>query len=178
MEKLTDMALVVRAAAFGDRRAFDTLVRRHQSHVRRFFMHQTLGDSQLSDDLAQDTFIKAWMSLGRFRGMSGFSTWLYRIACNVLYDHARRQRPEGDICSVEVQRKSSATADSGLKIDIYRGLAMLSKDERLCITLQLIDGLPIDRISDITGLAAGTVKSHLSRGKARLAKYLKQNGYE
>lgn len=172
------MALTLRVAATGDRRAFETLVRRHQEQVRRFFMHQTLGDKELSDDLAQDTFIKAWMSLGRFRGMSGFSTWLYRIACNVLYDHARRQRPESDISSAEVQRKHSDTADSGLRIDIYKGLAMLAKAERLCITLQLIDGLPIDRISDITGLPAGTVKSHLSRGKARLAKYLKQNGYE
>lgn len=86
MEKVTDMTLVARATAFGDKRAFDTLVRRHQSAVRRFFLHQTFGDTQLSDDLAQDTFIKAWTSFSKFKGLSGFSTWLYRIACNVLYD--------------------------------------------------------------------------------------------
>jgi len=178
MEKVTDMALVARATAFGDKRAFDTLVRRHQSAVRRFFLHQTLGDTQLSDDLAQDTFIKAWTSLSKFKGLSGFSTWLYRIACNVLYDHIRRQRPESDIDSIEVKRKVSHTTDNTLKMDIYQGLALLAKAERLCITLQLIDGLAIDKITEITDMPVGTIKSHLSRGKAKLAKYLKENGYE
>lgn len=178
MEKLTDMALVARAAAFGDRHAFDALVRRHQSAVRRFFLHQTLGNVQLSDDLAQDTFIKAWMSISRFKGLSGFSTWLYRIACNVLYDHTRRHSPDGDIDSAEVKRRTASTSDSGLKLDIYNGLAQLGESERLCITLQLIDGQTIDRITEITGLTAGTVKSQLSRGKTKLAKYLKENGYE
>lgn len=87
------MALTVRVAAAGDRRAFETLVRRHQEGIRRFFMHQTLGDRERSDDLAQDTFIKAWTAMPRFRGVCSFSTWLYRIACNVLYDDVRRPRP-------------------------------------------------------------------------------------
>ena len=59
MASLTDISLVAQVAISGNRRAFDELVRRYQSPVRRFFLHQTLGDSQLSDDLAQDTFIKA-----------------------------------------------------------------------------------------------------------------------
>ena len=57
MDKLSDITLVSRVAVFQDRRAFDTLVRKYQSPVRRFFLSQTLGDSQLSDDLAQDTFM-------------------------------------------------------------------------------------------------------------------------
>lgn len=178
MDRLTDMALVARAAMTGDKRAFETLVRRYQEGIRRFFMHQTLGDKELSDDLAQDTFLKAWTALGGFKGTASFSTWIYRIACNVLYDHARRNRHEDDIDSAEAQRRISAAADGTLRMDIYAGLALLSPPERMCVTLQLVDGNSIDRIAGITGLSAGTVKSHLSRGKARLAKYLKQNGYE
>ena len=56
----TDISLVAQVAVLGNKRAFDELVRRYQSPVRRFFLHQTLGDEQLSDDLAQDTFIKAY----------------------------------------------------------------------------------------------------------------------
>ena len=57
---------------FHDKKAFDALVVKYQAAVRRFFLSQTLGDAQLSDDLAQDTFIKAYTNIGRFRGLSGF----------------------------------------------------------------------------------------------------------
>ena len=65
-----------------------------------------------------------------------------------------------------------------MKLDIYAALALLKSDERTCITLQLIDGQPIDEIAKITGMPAGTVKSHLSRGKEKLKNYLIQNGYD
>ena len=94
MASLTDISLVAQVAVLGNRRAFDELVRRYQSPVRRFFLHQTLGDETLSDDLAQDTFLKAYTSIGTFRGLSSFQTWLMRIAYNVFYDHCRKMRNE------------------------------------------------------------------------------------
>ena len=63
-------------------------------------------------------------------------------------------------------------------MDLYDALRRLNPAERTCITLQLLDGYSIDKIADITGLAQGTVKSHLSRGKVKLATYLKKNGYD
>ena len=66
----------------------------------------------------------------------------------------------------------------GLKMDIYAALALLKPDERTCITLQLIDGYNIAAIAKITQIKEGTVKSHLSRGKEKLANYLRQNGYD
>ena len=78
MASLGDIALVTQVAVFHNKQAFDQLVRKYQSPVRRFFLNQTLGDEQLSDDLAQETFIKAYMNIGKFRGMSSFSTWLMR----------------------------------------------------------------------------------------------------
>ena len=70
------------------------------------------------------------------------------------------------------------TVDYELKADIYRALSLLKDEERTCITLQLIDGESIDHIAEITSLPPNTVKSHLRRGKERLATYLKQNGYD
>lgn len=177
MGKTDDISLVARVALSHDKRAFDALVVKYQEQVRRFFMGQTLGDSQLSDDLAQDTFIKAYTHITHFRGLSGFSTWLFRIAYNVYYDYRRSLKETRDVDDVPTSR-SAAVADSGLKMDIYEALKILKHDERTCITLQLIEGLPVDKISEITGIQAGTVRSHLSRGKHKLADYLKENGYD
>lgn len=63
-------------------------------------------------------------------------------------------------------------------MDLHSALALLKPDERTCITLQLIDGYDIQKIAEITGIKEGTVKSHLSRGKEKMATYLKKNGYD
>lgn len=178
MKNLEDISLVTQAAVFHNRRAFDKLVVKYQSPVRRFFLSQTLGDEQLSDDLAQDTFIKAYMNLSKFRGASSFSTWLYRIAYNVFYDYTRSNKPTSNLETPIVARKNSETGDSNLKMDLQQALSILGGNERTCIVLQLMEGQPIERIAAITGLAEGTVKSHLSRGKQKLATYLRQNGYD
>jgi RNA polymerase sigma-70 factor (ECF subfamily) len=73
---------------------------------------------------------------------------------------------------------ASTTGDAGLKMDVYNALSQLKDVERTCITLQLIDGYPIDKISEITGIPENTVKSHLRRGKEKLTDYLKENGYD
>lgn len=179
MSELNDIALVTQVAVFHNKRAFDQLVRKYQSPVRRFFLNQTLGNTQLSDDLAQETFIKAYLNITKFRGLSSFSTWLMRIAYNVFYDDVRARKQTEDVdTSISALRQSASTGDSNLKMDIYAALALLKPDERTCITLQLIDGYPIDQISKITGIPDNTVKSHLRRGKERMTIYLKQNGYD
>ena len=177
MEKLSDISLVAQVAVFHNKRAFDQLVKKYQSPVRRFFLSQTLGDSQLSDDLAQDTFVKAYMHIGSFKGLSGFSTWLFRIAYNVLYDYRRSQKQTEDIDHPALLSLQSAGPSTSLRMDLYQALALLKAEERACITLQMLEGQPIDKIAEITGMPQGTVKSHLSRGKKNLADYLKQNGY-
>lgn len=177
MAGISDISLVTQVAVFHNKRAFDQLVKKYQSPVRRFFLSQTLGDTQLSDDLAQDTFIKAYTRIASFKGLSGFSTWLYRIAYNVLYDYRRGQHVTEVIDTTAMRLTSERVSDPTMHMDIYQALSMLKADERTCITLQLMDGLPIDKIAEITGMPQGTVKSHLSRGKKQLASYLKENGY-
>ena len=178
MAEFSDISLVTQVAVFRNKKAFDQLVRKYQSPVRRFFLNQTLGDEQLSDDLAQETFIKAYVNITKFRGMASFSTWLMRIAYNVFYDEVRARHQTEDVdTSVAVARQTVSASDT-LKMDIYAALALLKPDERTCITLQLIDGYPIDQISKVTGIAENTVKSHLRRGKEKMANYLKENGYD
>lgn len=176
---MNDITLVTQVVVFGNKRAFDALLRKYQSQVRRFLLGLTVGDSQLADDLAQETFIKAYMNIGKFRGLSSFSTWIMRIAYNTHYDYRRthHQTENADTPAVAA-RSGGTTADCALGIDILKALATLKPEERTCITLQLIEGQPIDKIASITGMTSGTVKSHLHRGKEKLTTYLKNNGYE
>jgi RNA polymerase sigma-70 factor (ECF subfamily) len=173
-----DLSLVTQVAVFHNKRAYDKLVMKYQSPIRRFFLSQTLGDVQLSEDLAQDTFIKAYTNLSQFKGISGFSTWLYRIAYNVLYDYTRSRKLTEDIDQPVVMKRNSQQSDMGLKMDLLEALSVLSPAERTCVNLQLMDGQPINKIAEITGMAEGTIKSHLSRGKSKLANYLRKNGYD
>ena len=142
-------------------------------------MAATSGCSKFGRSKGQSTefatFIKAYTNIKSFRGMSSFLTWLMRIAFNVHYDYRRKQKTNVD--SVE-RVEETYTPNSSLKMDIYHALSLLKDEERVCITLQLIDGQPIDQISAITGIGENTVKSHLRRGKEKLANYLKANGYD
>jgi len=169
---------LIEQATNGNRQAFGLLVQRHQAAVRRFLLHQTLGNAALSDDLAQETFLKAYTHLDQYRGGAAFLTWLLRIAYNQFYDHTRKRGRQSAIISRDQASSSSSSSSSDLHMDIYRALALLRDEERLCITLQLVDGYPLADIAQITGMPEGTVKSHLSRGKEKLSTYLKQNGYE
>ena len=187
MSRLNDITLATQVAVFHNRRAFDQLVREYQSPVRRFFLTQSLGDEMLSDDLAQDTFLKAYNHIGQYRGTSSFLTWLTRIAYNVWYDHCRSEKgkanseqfPSGaPLDRMAAASSSFYTSSSSLKMDLHQALAVLKEEERTCITLQLIDGYDIKDIANITQMKEGTVKSHLSRGKEKMANYLRQNGYD
>ena len=192
MGRLNDISLATQVAVFGNKRAFDQLVRQYQSPVRRFFLSQTMGDEMLSDDLAQDTFVKAYTHIGQYRGTSSFLTWLTRIAYNVWYDYKRKEQPipQSQLGGKEVDASgvsntsgqslfsSSYREGQGEGLDIYRALQVLKEEERTCITLQIVEGYSIDEIADMTKMPTGTVKSHLKRGKDKLANYLRQNGYD
>ena len=171
-----ELTLLTQVTVFHNKRAFGRLVEKYQSPIRRFFLNQTGGNEPLSDDLAQETFLKAWLNIGQFRGAANFSTWLYRIAYNVFYDYTRSHKITEEIDQAVALRQASS-GDTALKLDLQEALSILSPAERSCITLQMMEGLPIDKISEVTEMAEGTVKSHLSRGKQKLAMFLRKNGY-
>ena len=136
MSKTEDLKWVSRVTLLGDNTAFDHLTRKYQSSIRRFFLNLTMGDTQLSDDLAQDTFIKAYLNLSSFQGLAGFSTWLFRGAYNVYYDAVRSRKITSDIDETEVNRIYQTDNEfSGSKIDIQSALMLLRKEERTAILL-------------------------------------------
>ena len=87
MKKIDELRLIAQCALGDSRQAFGQLVEAYQSQLRRFLMNLTSGDEALTDDLAQETFLKAYVNVRNFKGLSSFATWLYRIAYNELRHH-------------------------------------------------------------------------------------------
>ena len=159
MNQLNDISLVAQVVVFRNTKAFDQLVQKYQSPIRRFFLNQTCGNGELSDDLAQDTFIKAYTNITSFKNLSNFSTWLYRIAYNVFYDYIRSQKQTADLDAREIDNNyCTEQINVGQKMDVYQALGQLKETERTCITLFYMEDVSIDKISTITGIPTGTVK--------------------
>jgi RNA polymerase sigma-70 factor, ECF subfamily len=178
---------LVAEAARGNREAFDELVRRYQSRMFQLVRILTSGDAE-AEDLVQDTFVRAYRAVSRFRGDSTFRTWLHRIAVNVVRSHAARRSSRGDRRPIGYARgdlhepdhgdEESAigrvAADEDLENAVVQrrmidqALARLPPDLRLLITLRDVQGLEYREIAVITGLPIGTVESRIFRGRRRL----------
>ena len=185
LSKIEELKLIARCTLGDDRRAFGTLVEAYQPQVRRFFLNLTLGDEALSDDLAQETFLKAYINVRSFRGVAKFSTWLYRIAYNEFCSWQRKTQHEASLpddldenfdadYDASGDRCYSATDSVDAHIDVWRSMRVLSDTERTLVTLFYIQDYPLKKIMEITGLPEGTVKSYLSRAKAKLARVMKR----
>ena len=170
---------VTQCVFFGRREAFDCLVRKYQSSIRRFFLHQTYGDAAMSDDLAQETFIKAWLNIGSFKAMSKFSTWLYRIAYNVWYDHRYRKsaHPSCGLDQAEqCQDIGNTLVDEAM--DLHEACKRLREEERTAVLLAFMEGLSHSQVAEAMGCPLGTAKSHIARGKEKLYVYLQKSAYD
>ncbi len=178
MSKTDDLRWATQVALFGDKSAFDKLTCKYQSSIRRFFLNLTMGDGQLSDDLAQETFIKAWLNMASFKGLAGFSTWLYRIAYNVYYDTVRSRKLYADIDTGEIDRMYQTQNDySPEKADIYTALAKLRKEEQTAILLFYMEDKTHPEIAKIMNCPLGTVKTYILKGKEKMNTYLTNAGY-
>jgi len=178
MSKSDDLFWVTRVTLLGDKSAFDQLTRKYQSSIRRFFLNLTMGDSPLSDDLAQETFIKAYLNINSFQGLSGFSTWLYRIAYNVHYDHVRARKITSDIIESEInQMHQLNNSFSAEKMDIHQALQILRREEKTAVLLFYMEDKTHKEIAKIMQCPLGTVKTYILKGKEKLGTYLKNAGY-
>ena len=110
--------------------SFEKVVKEHQEAIRRLFLNLTLGDEMLSDDLAQDTFIKAYNNWNTFKMLSSVRTWLFRIAYNTFYDYRRGLKMTSDIDKLSIPQNAN-TDNNTLKLDIYQAMKLLSENERL-----------------------------------------------
>ena len=168
LTRVEELRLIAQCALADDRDAFGRLVEAYQPRVRRFFLNLTGGDTMLTDDLAQETFIKAYVNLRGFRGMAGFGTWLLRIAYNEFYNHMRkRQELPEEAATAVAPADDSGSQEAALTV--RQALALLNDSERTAVTLFYMEDLPIKKIARIMQLPEHTVKSHLHRGKQHLA---------
>ncbi len=184
-----DLRLVTRAQQ-GDLRAYDELVTRHRARI--FAMIRNMIHQEADAwDLSQEVFIKAWNALPRFEAKARFSTWIYRIAHNVVYDWTRKRRIEsaGELNDeiFERERIDSAStttpygADSPddsmahgeLRAKIEAALAKLSPEHREAVLLKDVQGLSYKEIADVMSCSLGTVMSRLFYARQKLQTMLK-----
>ncbi len=183
-----DLQLVARSQA-GDTAAFNELVTRYRS--RAFSMiYQMTRNEQDAWDFAQDGFVKAWKSIGRFRGQSSFYTWLYRILMNVTIDALRRKHIQSgtefdDTIGLRQIEPGAATApraemqpaekisDKEIRGRIDEAIARLSPEHRAAIVMREIDGLEYTEIATAMECSLGTVMSRLFYARKKLQTMLK-----
>jgi RNA polymerase sigma factor (sigma-70 family) len=168
-EARIDQALVARAVHGNDRRAFEQLLRRHQGMVRAQLRRLTHGDEASADDLAQEAFLMAWKKLHQFRGDAKFSTWLYRIAYTCFLQSYRKSIHAIDgKHDDDLDRRSAPASTMDLQMDIEYAMKRLSAGEQAVLLHCVQLGLSHDEASYVLAMPLGTVKTHATRGKAKL----------
>ncbi|MFO0872080.1 MAG: sigma-70 family RNA polymerase sigma factor [Pirellulales bacterium] len=178
---MNDDTQLIAATLQGDTGSFGVLVRKYQDRVFNAIFH-VVGNRHEAEDLAQDTFVQAFLKLESFRGGSAFYTWVYRIAFNLTASRQRRKRP---LLSVEDQREQTGAdpADRGElpeeqllrdeRVEQVRAALQSLNDEfRTILVLREIEGCDYESIAEILNLAPGTVRSRLHRARAELRERL------
>lgn len=178
--------LLVKAFQGGDRTAFDKLVNRHKGRVFNL-CYWFLGDYHDADDAAQETFIKIYRSLGKFRMESALRTWIFRIAVNTCKNRctssAFRNRKKtisfdnpgegpGTGAGFNIPNANASPSEELERKErmhqIREGINALPPDQREVLTLRDIEGLSYEEIVQVTGIPLGTVKSRLARARTEL----------
>ncbi len=186
-----DAALVERVQR-GDQRAFELLVVKYQRRIERLIARM-VRDVDLVEDIAQETFIRAYRALPKFRGESAFYTWLYRIAVNTAKKAmARLQRDpllteaamggrddegeEGSLVENEItngETPESLMASRQIADTVNAAIEALSDDLRQAITLREIEGMSYEEISELMNCPIGTVRSRIFRAREAIATRLR-----
>jgi len=184
---IDDAELVRRYLDSDDLRCFDELVLRHRERVMRMVL-SVLGPELAADaeDVVQETFLRAHDRLAGFRGHSRFGTWLYRVAYNRALDQrraiARRaRRGSSQVAETDAAVSESPSAPSRILADeqnraLHKALVRIPQPGQTVLRAHYWLELSVGEIAELLGVPAGTVKSYLHRGRARLARLLQSEG--
>jgi RNA polymerase sigma-70 factor (ECF subfamily) len=186
----TDLMLVERAVA-GDQRAFELLVMKYQRRIERL-IGRMVRDVDLVEDIAQETFIRAYRALAQFRGEAQFYTWLYRIAVNTakkaLVDMKRNplvsesalrlSDDEDETSGVENELTSAETPETVLAAKeiaaaVNAAMEALPEELRQAVTLREIEGLSYEEIAEVMNCPIGTVRSRIFRARDAISAKVK-----
>ena len=169
---MNESELLAREAADGNAAAFGVLVRRHQSQLRGFLLRMTKGNHALADDLAQETFLEAFRKIAQF-GSGSFFGWLSAIAYSRYLMEARKRKLESLDETAEIADDAPEPETASLaKLDLERAMARLAPAQRAALTLCFALGLSHEEAAASLNLPLGTLKSHVSRGREKLAAML------
>ena len=173
--RVTD--LTVRRAQEGDTGAFEQLYRDNVGRVHALCLRLS-GDSGRAEELTQDVFVRAWERLGSFQGKSAFSTWLHRLAVNVVLGDRRSEGVRVHrIFATDEPEKFEAPGDGmrhdpGLGMDLERAIAQLPPGARAVFVLHDVEGYRHEEIAKMHGTAVGTCKAQLHRARRLLREAL------
>lgn len=161
---------LVEQAQAGSTMAFARLVAMHQQPVRAFLRRVSRSHAD-ADDLAQEAFVAAWQNIGRFKRGRSFRLWLMGLAYRKFLTARRSwfRRMRRDAIAIEGASATTAPKElSDARIDLARAMASLPEEQRAAVALCLAEEFTHAEAADILHLPLGTVKSHVSRGKAKL----------
>jgi RNA polymerase sigma-70 factor (ECF subfamily) len=157
--------------------AFRDLYRQHAGRVYALCLRLT-GDVRDAEERTQDVFVRLWDKLGSFRGDSAFSSWLHRLAVNVVFNEqrttSRRERRVTPAADPAVLERTPRGTVEGLGIDLERAIAELPDGAREVFVLFDIEGYGHGEIAELTGIAEGTSKAQLFRARRLLREKLEQ----
>ena len=160
----------VTAAASGDRRAFERLYRAHVDRVYAICTRM-LADRQLAEEVTQDVFVRVWQKLPGFRGESAFSTWLHRVAVNVVLSRRKRAGIHGARTTDDENALSEAPSRSvfvGERLDLDAAIAGLPAGARRIFVLHDVEGFTHEEIGEQLGITPGGSKAQLHRARMLL----------
>jgi len=176
-EKLNEQELV-RAAKNGDKNAFKELIKKYEHQVAAIVIGM-LGNCPEAEDVGQESFIRLYQSLDKFRGEASVGTYLTRIAINLsLNELKRRQRKRGrfffraDEVMENIPDKNNRKQRKELKDIVHIGIQKLDPKYRTVVVLRLIDGYSMSETAQILKLPVGTVLSRLARAQMKLKEIL------
>lgn len=169
---LDEESQLVSRSKNGDQSAYESLYRENIGKVYALCL-RLCGQKELAEDLAQESFIRAWQKLDSFRGDAKFSSWLFRLTSNVVIGHLRKHS-KWQIDSFEDSHngyeyeQSAINRPFGLQDEIDQALRCLSDTARVVLIMYEYLGYQHNEISEITGMAIGTSKTHLHRARTIL----------
>jgi len=188
IEEISEEALVERCRR-GEREAFDVIIERYKDKIVSYLAYM-IGEDEEAQDLAQEVFIRAYLSIRKFRGDCSLQTWLYRIAHNLGIDHIRRRKRSPDHVSLdapvqvekgelerqwegEVSDPEEEVERAELAAMVRKAVGMLPEKLRAVVVLHDLQQLSYEEVARILKCPVGTVKSRLFHARAELRRLLR-----
>ena len=178
---LSEERELIRRAQQGETAAFETLVQQHAPFVYNLAL-RTLNDAHEAEDMAQETFVRAWQALPQFQARAQFRTWLYRIVTNLCYNRlphlktelAALDPAEEVVLSDGRQAVERELLTAELRQQIFTAIDNLPQSYRLLVTLRHLQGLSYQEIAEVTEMPLGTVKTGIFRARQMLQERLSE----